>query len=136
MNYPDFYIGISGQAGTILRKAQPDQWRLVPGICGTPNTVSIQSATNENQYLYHPTSLTNTELDVNDACFFRRMNLFYGDFDAFESANLPRHYIRHQGFRLKLHQFEDTTLFRQDASFCILILTCNRYEILLDCTRG
>ncbi len=36
---------------------------------------------------------------------------------SLESINFPGHFLRHQNFRLKLHQNDGNLLFRQDASF-------------------
>ena len=33
------------------------------------------------------------------------------------SRTHPDHYLRHQGFRIKLHKEQDTELFRKDATF-------------------
>jgi hypothetical protein len=36
---------------------------------------------------------------------------------SLESVNFPGRFLRHQDFRIKLHQYDGTVLFRQDASF-------------------
>ena len=36
---------------------------------------------------------------------------------TFKSVNYPTRYIRHQGYRLKLREYDGTELFRKDASF-------------------
>ena len=36
---------------------------------------------------------------------------------TFESVNYPGHFLRHQDYRLKLHQNDGSDLFRQDATF-------------------
>lgn len=38
---------------------------------------------------------------------------------SFESVNYPGYYLRHQGFRLHLHAYEESDLYREDASFKI-----------------
>jgi hypothetical protein len=48
---------------------------------------------------------------------FRRVPGLAGKGSSFESVNFPRHFLRHQNFRLKLAKFEDTKLFREDATF-------------------
>ncbi|NTU41577.1 MAG: hypothetical protein HGA78_00685 [Nitrospirales bacterium] len=40
-----------------------------------------------------------------------------GNTISFESRNYPGHYLRHQGFRIKLHRSDGSELFRNDASF-------------------
>ncbi len=36
---------------------------------------------------------------------------------SFESVNFPGHFLRHQGFRMKLHKHNGSELFRKDATF-------------------
>jgi hypothetical protein len=38
---------------------------------------------------------------------------------SFESVNYTGHYLRHQGYRIKLNKFENGDLFKSDATFCL-----------------
>lgn len=42
-----------------------------------------------------------------------------GKCHSFQSRNFRGFYIRHQNLRLKLNKYENTDLFRKDATFCI-----------------
>lgn len=58
-----------------------------------------------------------SELDRRDATFRITQGLV-GHCISFEAVGFPNHFLRHQGFRVKLAPFEDTQLFREDATFC------------------
>ena len=45
-----------------------------------------------------------------------KCNFFQG-FVAFESTSQPGHYIHHQSYRLKIHNEDESELFKNDASF-------------------
>ena len=45
---------------------------------------------------------------------------------SFESVAKPRHYLRHQGYRLNLHKYENADIFRKDATFTIRAGLANR----------
>ena len=134
-NYPARYVGLSGNAAYILQQALPRQWKIVtPGLCGSPGTVSIQSATDQNKYLRHrgfllyEDSFANTDLYRKDACFFYWKDKWFPGHDAFESFNYPGRFIRHSGFRLRLHQYVSTALFEMDASFRIVERICHTFR--------
>lgn len=42
---------------------------------------------------------------------------WFPNFFSLESSLFPGRFIRHQGYRLKVHEFEDTQLFKADAAF-------------------
>ncbi len=134
-NYPNYYIGVTGNAGYIVKQAHPEQWIIVsPGLCGLPNTISFQSAGNSHNYLrhrgflLHEDPLTYSDLYNKDACFYQRKNKWFVGHDAFESVNYPGRFIRHQGYRLKLHPYESAALFEKDASFRVLLPNCNQFQ--------
>jgi hypothetical protein len=49
---------------------------------------------------------------------FRVVPGLAGRCSSFESANYPGHFLRHQGFRVKLSPRADDEAFRADATFC------------------
>jgi hypothetical protein len=57
-----------------------------------------------------------TAQDAADA-LFKLVPGLAGSGVSFESVNLPGYYLRHNGFRIKLHSNDGTDVFRQDASF-------------------
>ena len=58
--------------------------------------------------------------DSEDIAFFVRPGLT-GDARtvSFESVNFPKHFLRHQAYRMKLHRNDDADLFRKDATFWV-----------------
>ena len=106
-NYPTRYIGLTGNTAYILQQTLPRKWKIVsPGLCGSPGTISIQSASNPNRYLRHrgfvfyEDPFVNTDLYRKDACFFHWKDKWFSGHDAFESFNFPGRFIRHSGWRL------------------------------------
>jgi hypothetical protein len=59
-------------------------------------------------------------LDIDDSSFRIVKGLAGVDTISFESRNYPGHYLRHQGFRIKLHRPDGSELFRNDASFRVV----------------
>jgi len=58
--------------------------------------------------------------DFNDDYdFFIRPGLHDAQGVSFEAKNFPNHFLRHQGFRLKLHEYADDELYRQDSTFIL-----------------
>lgn len=84
--------------------------------------IAIQSSHYPDRFIRHRYFLgelttVNSELDQKDSAFRIVKGLAGRGSISFESMNFPGHYLRHQSFRIKLHRFEDSTLFREDASF-------------------
>lgn len=134
-NYPTRYIGLTGNAAYILQQTVPRRWKIVsPGLCGSPGTISIQSASNPNRYLRHrgfvlyEDHFVNTDLYCKDACFFHWKDKWFPGHDAFESFNFPGRFIRHSSWRLLLHTYQSVALFEMDASFWILKPTCHTIQ--------
>ncbi|GAA3719013.1 hypothetical protein GCM10022204_43930 [Microlunatus aurantiacus] len=117
--------------------ASDSAWRRLPppqrGL--TPGAMSIQSDNFPDRFLRHRDGVgfidhINSDLGRRDATFIVRRALLqpadpkpagYEGNDqisvSLESVNFPGHYLRHQDFRIKLHQNDGGLLFRQDASF-------------------
>lgn len=53
---------------------------------------------------------------------------FPGQGLSFESTNFPGKFLRHQGFRCHLHDYEDNELFQLDSTFILLPATCGAEE--------
>ena len=84
---------------------------------------SFQSYNFPDRYIRHRDFLmyierANTSLAINDSAF-KVIDGLSGRCHSFEPRNFPRHFIRHQNNRLKIAKFENTNLFRKDASFCV-----------------
>jgi hypothetical protein len=79
-----------------------------------------------DRYLRHQNGLARTDvvdsgsgsLLKSDATFVVRRGLADPSCYSFEARNLPGSYLRHQDFRVKLNGYENSDLFRQDATFC------------------
>lgn len=104
------------------------QWlRLPPPLKGAqPGTISFQSVNYPGRYIRHRNFLgelsqVSSDLDRMDATFIVRTGLSKeGPFPqgvSLESRNFPGHYLRHQGFRVKLNKDDGSDLFRKDATF-------------------
>lgn len=110
--------------------------RLPPPLRNSPTgALSVQSENFPGRFARHRDSLgfitfVTSDLDRRDATFvFRSALVRPGDEPlgipsdvnqisvSLEAVNFPGHYLRHQDFRMKLHQDDGSQLFRQDASF-------------------
>jgi hypothetical protein len=85
--------------------------------------VTVRSFNFSDRYIRHRDFLGEispivTSLDRADATFRVITGLADSSCISFESSNFPGHYLRHESFRLRLHQSDGTALFRQDATFC------------------
>jgi hypothetical protein len=117
--------------------AQDATWRRLPPPVRfvPPGAISLQSSNFPGRFVRHRDGLgfitpVQTDLDKRDSTFVIRKALlkpedprapgFSGAHEisvSLESVNFPGHFLRHQDFRIKLHQDDGTVLFRQDASF-------------------
>jgi Alpha-L-arabinofuranosidase B (ABFB) domain len=86
----------------------------------------------QDHYIRHRNSLgeisrVGSSLDASDAAWWMRPGLSGTPGSiSFESRNYPGHFLRHQGYRIKLHRFYDgDDLFRQDASFVVYRRCCD-----------
>jgi Alpha-L-arabinofuranosidase B (ABFB) domain len=136
LRHRNFELWLDADDGSPLF-AEDATWRRLPPPLrnGPPGAISIRSDNFPARYMRHRDALAfitpvHSDLDRRDATFvIRKALLLPGDpaspgFEgaheisvSLESVNFPGHFLRHQGFRLKLHQNDGSVLFRQDASF-------------------
>ena len=89
--------------------------------------VSLQSVNYPDRWVRHCSFLgvldNNTmagctlSLQRQDSTFLMGPGLSGGNSVSFESVNYPGHFLRHQGFRIKLQPNDGSDLFAKDASF-------------------
>src|SRR5262245_28059231 len=101
---------------------------------GGGNMISYSSFNYPDRYIRHRSFLAFIDpIDARDAlgrvdATFELIPGLAGQIDpqladrcsSFKSVNFPRHYLRHQHFRLKLAEFTDDDFFKRDASFIIV----------------
>jgi Alpha-L-arabinofuranosidase B (ABFB) domain len=90
----------------------------------TGDYVTLASFNFPGLYVRHQNFLgeltaVSSQLDRADATFKLDPGLASAGCISFESGNFPGYYLRHQNLRIKLQPFENTDLYRQDATFCI-----------------
>jgi len=132
-NYPAYYIRFSRGAftGWISQNdgsqdfKQDAVWKVVPGL-DNPHAVSLESVSFPGYFLRHQNYLiflhrynNDSDLFNKDATFYPRQGLANAQYTSFESINYPGFFLRHQDYRLKIAQFVETQLFREDASFAV-----------------
>jgi len=124
-NFPNHKIGIEKTDQGYLTKKYPElhNFKVVPGVSGVPETISLESTASPGHFLRHSGYLIylhkyqNTDLYKKDASFYPRSNKYYVGFVSFESVNYPGFFIRHQGYRLKINRDDGSVLFKKDASW-------------------
>lgn len=136
LRHRNFELFIDPDDGSALF-AEDATWRRLPPPFRNvpPGAISIQSDNFRGLFVRHRKALgvitpVSSDLDRRDATFVIRKALllpgdptppgFAGSHEisvSLESVNFPGHFLRHQDFRLKLHQNDGSVLFRQDASF-------------------
>ncbi|CAH1802409.1 unnamed protein product [Owenia fusiformis] len=104
-----------------------NMWALEsPGLTGVSGTVSLAWKGKPGFYLRHINGLlqidskdapANPDFFLKDATFIYKKDWVFPGYDAFQSSNYPRQFIRHQNFRLKLQTYDGSSLFKNDASF-------------------
>lgn len=128
----DHYMRHAGFLGRIGRtKTELDvrdaNFRVVPGLADK-NCVSFEASNVRDHYLKHAfwRIVLAKRLDEQkfreDATFcivwgLHKTNRSGSDSMSFRSFNFPDRYIRHRNFELWLDPSENTTLFRDDATF-------------------
>jgi len=125
-NYPTYYVFVDVSNEAFINTT-PYQFKLVyPGRTGQVGTVSFESVDQPGFFLRHYNYLLYLEDASNprnpaifdlDATFNERDHVWYTDTISFESVNYPGYFIRHQNYRLKINQNDDSELFHLDASF-------------------
>lgn len=88
---------------------------------------SFRSWNYPDRYIRHRLSLgyidkivTRDSLGRKDATF-RLVPGLAGKCRSFESVNYPGHFLRHQNYRLKLAKQTSDKLFKEDATFCVVL---------------
>jgi hypothetical protein len=84
--------------------------------------VSLRSVNYGDRYIRHQKfhgelTVVKSGLDKKDATFWLRPGLAHPRGVSFDSVNYPGYFLRHQGFRIKLHKRENSDLFKKDATF-------------------
>ncbi len=133
-NYTANYVAnVGGTARLVVPQSTADRlqstFRVVPGLTGTG--VSFASSTNAGQYLRHQNfqgfiqASDGSAIFKNDASFIQNTALSgtcgcnSGICVSYQSVNYPGYYLRHQNFNLYLGKPDGSSLFNQDASFCV-----------------
>lgn len=93
-----------------------------PSLTMQATMVSLQSYNYQTHFIRHANFLGEithiaSELDRRDSTFKMVPGLADSRYISFESVNYPGYYLRHQDFRLRLHQSDGSQLFRADATF-------------------
>lgn len=120
------FVGRIGQPKTEL-DARDAKFQVVPGLADK-NCVSFESTNAPDHYFKHAffRIVLAKRLDEQkfreDATFcivwgLRKTNRSGNDSMSFRSFNFPDHYIRHRDSELWLDPFENTPLYRDDATF-------------------
>jgi hypothetical protein len=120
------FVGRIGQAKTDL-DVRDAKFQIVPGLADS-KCVSFESTNVRDHYLKHAFSriVLAKRLDEQkfreDATFctvpgLHKTNRSGTESMSFRSFNFPNRYIRHRNFELWLDPFENTPLFRDDATF-------------------
>ena len=125
-NFPQHYLSFkTGTTEGFIANNNKQGFLVVPCLAGNKNAVSLKLYTKQNFYLKADLErmLINVEVKQTNSdfslasCFKIRHNQFKDGFVAFESLAKPGHFIRHQGYRLKLHPAASDELYKKDASF-------------------
>lgn len=95
------------------------------GYSYTFDMASLRSVNFPTRYVRHRNFLgelteTSTELDRRDASFVVVPGLADSSGVSLLASNFSGHYLRHQGFRLKLQPLANDDLYRRDATFHIV----------------
>lgn len=93
------------------------------GVLG--QIVYLQSINYPDRYIRHANFLGELtripdQRSAQDASFKIVRGLADSRLISFESTNFPGYFLRHQGFRIKLHKPDGSDLFRKDATFKIV----------------
>lgn len=130
-NYPDRGVRVEPTFMVALApvaEGDPDfaAFRVVPGLDGSPGSVSFESVQVPGAYLRHQDLQLKLHPHVDaprylkDASFVRRPGLAVRHGVSFESVNYPGHYIRHRGFMLYLDPLADGEVYSADATFLVV----------------
>jgi hypothetical protein len=127
---PTYAVGIRGRAGTyldafgLLCAPKPSAAPAAATANLVGSEVSFQASNYLDRYIRHRGFLAYTEPIAGDLgrrdATFRIVAGLNGRCVSLESQNHPGHFLRHERFRIKLARREDTPLFRDDATFCLV----------------
>lgn len=106
----------------------PDSsFRLIPGLNG--GGITFQPINTQNRYIRHgdigQSWLTyidqsdQTRLFNDEATYYPRRGLVGENTVSFESADLPGHFLKHVGFRIRLVKNDGSLKFKEDASWTV-----------------
>ena len=80
-NYPNKNIGVLGNQKAMVTDLNAGHFRVLPGLCGVPGTISFESLSQKGNYLRHKNSLMwlheFDEGNKRDFCFYPRSSKFY-----------------------------------------------------------
>ena len=80
-NYPNKNIGVLGNQKAMVTDLNAGHFRVLPGLCGVPGTISFESLSQKGNYLRHQNSLMwlheFDDKSKRDFCFFPRSNKFF-----------------------------------------------------------
>jgi hypothetical protein len=84
--------------------------------------ISLQSHNYPDHFIQHKDlkgELTpvETDIDKKDAMFRIVPGLVDSSLISFEAVSMPGYYLRHENFRIHLHEKSDDQLFKEDATF-------------------
>jgi hypothetical protein len=127
---PTYAVGIRGRASTyldafgLLCAPKPSAAPAAATANLVGSEVSFQASNYLDRFIRHRGFLGYTEPIVGDVgrrdATFRIVAGLNGKCVSLESQNHPDHFLRHERFRIKLVRREDTPLFRDDATFCLV----------------
>ena len=133
VNYPGYYIRHRnyqcwldkyGYYGGDDLFGKDSSFTVVKGLSGITNSVSFQSTNYPDHYLANNNGLIRMEdmtHNVREATWMLRGSLWEGDRDTYSiSSSIDDRFIRHQGYRIKMHTKDGSDLFKKDASFKIV----------------
>ena len=118
------------QGSGTLFQVQSSQYKLIlqfPGLTSEAGTVTFQSFSEPQKYLYHNSGDNNLHIgeqsafQSQEATFYVRWNKYHNNYVAFESVMHANRFLRHSGFVLRIHNDDGSGLFTEDASFTIIM---------------
>ena len=129
-NFPTYKFGVASITDEAPAFMQEQAQRFLihqPGLSGHDQTVSFEFSDSPGHYLRHMGSYLNVDLKdeitsdlENTATFKIHKDLMQPGYFTFEALAQPGFYIRHANARLRVHQLDNSNLFKADSSFRFL----------------